>query len=185
MSNGQTQNKQLLICFAEGHPANPSAWQDLEKDWLTRVEASCSPSAQLLADIAPAGWSGKTSPVSCHLTEEGILVPSSGCWQRAAAVLFERESLRGHSAPGGQTRKTVAALTACGAGTCGADDNQGQAGHLVAAPDIPDIVGQAMCSKWAKGTSGPAGDEHHNLLPVRPQGGAKLPGRKTPHAPGV
>ena len=28
-----------------------------------------------------------------------------------------------------------------------------------------------MCSKWAKGTSGPAGDEHHNLLPVRPQVG--------------
>lgn len=23
-----------------------------------------------------------------------------------------------------------------------------------------------MCSKWAKGTSGPAGNEHHNLLPV-------------------
>lgn len=23
-----------------------------------------------------------------------------------------------------------------------------------------------MCSKWSKGTSGPAGDEHHNLLPV-------------------
>ena len=103
---------------------------------------------------------------------------SGGCWQRAAAVLFERESLRGHPAPCGQTRKTVAALTACGVGTCGADDNQGQAGHLVAAPDIPDIVGQAMCSKWAKGTSGPAGDEHHNLLPVRPQGERSYRGNK-------
>lgn len=107
---------------------------------------------------------------------------SGGCWQRAAAVLFERESLRGHPAPCGQTRKTVASLTACGIGTCGADDNQGQAGHLVAAPEIPDIVGQAMCSKWAKGTSGPAGDEHHNLLPVRPQGESSYRGvrRLTP-----
>ena len=34
---------------------------------------------------------------------------------------------------------------------------------------IPAIVGQAMSSKWAKGTAGPAGpagDEHHNLIPV-------------------
>ena len=83
MSNGQTQNKQLLISFAEERPANHSAWQDLEKDWLTRVEASCSPSVQLLADIAPAGWSGRTSPASCHLTVAGILAPSSGCWRNS------------------------------------------------------------------------------------------------------
>ena len=31
---------------------------------------------------------------------------------------------------------------------------------------IPAIVGQAMSSKWAKGSSGPAGDEHQNLIPV-------------------
>ena len=83
MSNGQTQNKQLLISFAEERLASHSAWQDLEKDWLTRVAASCSPSARLLADIAPAGWSGRTSPASCHLTEEGILAPSSGCWRNS------------------------------------------------------------------------------------------------------
>ena len=33
-------------------------------------------------------------------------------------------------------------------------------------PLVPVIVGQAMSSKWAKGTAGPAGDEHHNLIPV-------------------
>lgn len=86
---------------------------------------------------------------------------SGGLWQRAAAVLFERDSLRGHPAPCRTTGASVAALTAHGVGTCGADDNQGQAGHL-----IPEIVGQAMSCKWAKGTAGPAGDEHHNLLPV-------------------
>ena len=83
-----------------------------------------------------------------------------GDWRRAAAVLFERHSLSGNSAPRRQARSAVAALTSSGVGTCGADDNQGQAGHL-----IPDIVGQAMSAKWAKGTAGPAGDEHHNLVP--------------------
>lgn len=43
------------------------------------------------------------------------------------------ESLRGDPAPRRKARETVAALTATGVGTCGADDNQGQAGHLIAA----------------------------------------------------
>lgn len=54
-----------------------------------------------------------------------------GDWRRAAAVLFERESLSGNPAPRREARSAVAALTANGVGTCGADDNQGQAGHLV------------------------------------------------------
>lgn len=48
-----------------------------------------------------------------------------------AKVLFECEGVRRDSAPSRETRSVVAALTANGAGTCGADDNQGQAGHLV------------------------------------------------------
>ena len=56
-----------------------------------------------------------------------------GDWRRAAAVLFERHSLSGYSAPRREAREAVAALTANGVGTCGADDNQGQAGHLIAA----------------------------------------------------
>jgi DNA (cytosine-5)-methyltransferase 1 len=55
-----------------------------------------------------------------------------GDWRRAAAVLFERHSLSGNPAPRRQARESVAALTANGVGTCGADDNQGQAGHLIA-----------------------------------------------------
>lgn len=54
-----------------------------------------------------------------------------GDWRRAAAVLFDRESLSGHSAPRREAGQAVAALTANGVGTCGADDNQGQAGHLI------------------------------------------------------
>lgn len=49
-----------------------------------------------------------------------------------AAVLFELDSVRRDSASRRETQKAVAALTARGVGTCGADDNQAQAGHLIA-----------------------------------------------------
>jgi hypothetical protein len=64
-------------------PANPSQSQDCEKDWLIRVATSCLPTVRLLANTAPVGWFGKTSPASCRLMEGGILEPSSGCWQNA------------------------------------------------------------------------------------------------------
>lgn len=61
-----------------------------------------------------------------------------GDWRRAAAVLFERHSLQGHPPPRREKGPAVAALTADGVGTCGADDNQGQAGHLIPAGIGPD-----------------------------------------------
>jgi DNA (cytosine-5)-methyltransferase 1 len=39
--------------------------------------------------------------------------------------------MSGHSPPRRETRASVAALTANGVGTCGADDTQGKAGHLI------------------------------------------------------
>ena len=105
---------------------------------------------------------------------------SGGQWQRAAAVLFERESLRRHPAPrreAGEEAAGTLSARAEGGGGLGTDFELG--GGLVAhAPRgegtngqdvgelIPAIVGQAMSSKWAKGSAGPAGDEHHNLIPV-------------------
>lgn len=50
-----------------------------------------------------------------------------------AAVLFEFDRLRRDTPPSRGARTAVAALTANGVGTCGADDNQGQAGHLIPA----------------------------------------------------
>ena len=94
-----------------------------------------------------------------------FVVAYLGDWRHPAAVLFERQSLSGNPAPRREAQESVASLTANGVGTCGADDNQGQAGQL-----IPEIVGQAMSAKWAKGTAGPAGDEHHNLVPCQPSG---------------
>ena len=47
-------------------------------------------------------------------------------------ILFEPEGVRRHFAPRRSEGPAVAALTANGVGTCGADGNQGQAGHLIA-----------------------------------------------------
>jgi DNA (cytosine-5)-methyltransferase 1 len=57
-----------------------------------------------------------------------------GDWRRAAAVLFERESLRGGTAARGKTRKQVGTLSANGVGVCGVDDNQARIGHLITHP---------------------------------------------------
>jgi len=61
-------------------PVNHSQSQDSEKDWMTLVATSCSPILPLLTNDAPLGWFGKTSPVSCHLTTEKTLEPSSEGW---------------------------------------------------------------------------------------------------------
>ncbi|MEM8385031.1 phage N-6-adenine-methyltransferase [Morganella morganii] len=49
-----------------------------------------------------------------------------------AEILFEYDSLRGDITPGGEAGQTVAALAKNGVGATGADDNQAQAGHLIA-----------------------------------------------------
>jgi len=47
-------------------------------------------------------------------------------------ILFEPEGMSGHSPPCREEGAVVTALSASSVGTCGADDNQDQAGHLVA-----------------------------------------------------
>ncbi|MEH5014049.1 Dam family site-specific DNA-(adenine-N6)-methyltransferase [Phytobacter diazotrophicus] len=49
-----------------------------------------------------------------------------------AEVLFEFDGVRRDTPPRREPQSAVAALTARGVGTCGADDNQVQAGHLIA-----------------------------------------------------
>ncbi|EKN3394595.1 MT-A70 family methyltransferase [Yersinia enterocolitica] len=66
-----------------------------------------------------------------------------------AEILFEFDGLRRDSAPSREAGKAVAALTASGVGTCGADDNQAQAGHLIGSKfdenGLPHTVG-TLCS---------------------------------------
>jgi DNA (cytosine-5)-methyltransferase 1 len=59
-------------------------------------------------------------------------------WRCAAAVLFERESLCGHSPTRGATRQEITSS--------------------------PEGIAGNVSSKWAKGTGGPAGDECYNLV---------------------
>ena len=49
-----------------------------------------------------------------------------------AEILFECESLSGDSQESGEAGTRVTALSADGVGTCGADDNQAQGGHVIA-----------------------------------------------------
>lgn len=93
-----------------------------------------------------------------------FVVAYLGDWRCAGAVLFERESLHGYPPARGEARQIVAALTANGVGTCGADDNQAQAGRLIAG---------TVSSKWAKGSGGPAGDEHHKIVMPILEAGAR------------
>lgn len=51
-----------------------------------------------------------------------------------AEILFDPASLQRHPPTRREKGERVAALTARGVGTCGADDNQAQAGHIVAYP---------------------------------------------------
>ena len=70
-----------MSMFSSEEPlASLSALQDSEKDWMTRVAISCLPTVPLLNATAPSGWYSRTSPASCHLTEDGTLEPFSGCW---------------------------------------------------------------------------------------------------------
>lgn len=62
-----------------------------------------------------------------------------GDWRRAAAVLFDRESMSGHPAPRREAGKVATDLTANGVGTCGADDNQAQSNHLICADVAPTM----------------------------------------------
>ena len=60
-----------------------------------------------------------------------FVVASARDWFDPTKILFEREGVRRDSPPSREARSAVAALTARGVGTCGADDNQAQAGHLI------------------------------------------------------
>lgn len=71
-----------------------------------------------------------------------------------ASILFESESGRRDSEAGEETWESVAGAVTGGIGRVGSRG----------ADDGTNIVRQAISSKWAKGSSGPAGDEHHNLI---------------------
>ena len=64
---------QTSIFSSVGPRVSRSRSQDSERDWTIRVVASCLPILQSLADIGPAGWSGRTCPASCQVTPDETL----------------------------------------------------------------------------------------------------------------
>jgi DNA (cytosine-5)-methyltransferase 1 len=94
-----------------------------------------------------------------------FLVGYLGDWRPSCSVLFDSESLQRNPPPSRKTREDVApTLTKRAVDGGGGGTSIG--GHCIVDPNVwvPDIVGQAMNSKWAKGSSGPAGDEYHNMI---------------------
>jgi len=109
-----------------------------------------------------------------------------GDHRRASAVLFERHSMSGHPAPRPGASKAVAALTSAGVGTCGADDNQGQAGHLIAAAiaDTLPAGGNSTGGNRYPGTSAETASSY--LVPFASVGnGEYSPGIGTMRAKGA
>ena len=72
-----------LTFLSEEPPVNPSASQDSEADWTMTVATWPLSFLGLLNEHGPSGWFGRTSPASCHQTEDGILVPFSEGWSNA------------------------------------------------------------------------------------------------------
>lgn len=72
-------------------------------------------------------------------------------------ILFESEGVRRDSPPCRKAQQDIAGTLAAGDDCCN-KDGAGRTAY------VPEFVAQAISCKWSKGTSGPAGDEHHNLV---------------------
>jgi len=74
--------EQLTLSLGE-HRVSPSRLRDSGRDWMIRVATWPSSFLELLMRYIPSGWFGRTSPVSCRLSEDGLLAPSSGAWRNS------------------------------------------------------------------------------------------------------
>ena len=70
-----------LTFLLEEPPVKVSRLRASAKGSMTPEATSCLRFLQSLNVTGLDGLSGKTSPVSCHPTEDGILAPSSGRWR--------------------------------------------------------------------------------------------------------
>ena len=84
---------------------------------------------------------------------------SAGSGRDPSEILFERQGVQGNIAAGRKKGTPVAALTANGVGTCGADDNQSQAGHLI--PVVCGGIVERAFSFALRGRDGGALPEIH------------------------
>lgn len=177
--------EQLTFLSAE-RPARISASPGFGRALLASTATSHSSFFVWLHEHAPAGWSGRTSPVSCHRTADGRLEPSSGglaelgygtAYRVLDAQYFGLAQRRARVfvvAHSGDWRRAAAVLFER-ASLHGDHPPRREAGEEVANSLVerPDrgggnsegqrLIAGAVSSKWAKGTGGPAGDECYNL----------------------
>lgn len=108
-------------------------------------------------DVLDAQWFGLA-----QRRERIIAVGYLRDWRGPAAVLFEPRGLRGDNPPRRNARKGIAGtLTARPKGR-GADVSDAREGRLVVG--YHGEKAGTVSSKWHKGTGGPSGDEHQNLI---------------------
>lgn len=75
--------KEKLNSSSEEAPARASPSQESDSEW-TILAATLPWNTSELSEMSnPLGSSTKMSPVSCHLEEDGTLVPSSGKWKNS------------------------------------------------------------------------------------------------------
>ena len=100
-----------------------------------------------------------------------FVVGHLGDWRRAAAVLFEREGVRGDTAEGRTIKEAAATHPRNGVSWWDGGQIAPTFGARSIGQAIPDrgqfcaIVSPTVTSKWAKGSGGPAGSECGNLAP--------------------
>jgi len=92
-----------------------------------------------------------------------FVVGCLGNARRAGQVLFNSGCVSRDSKKGRKTKQNVAALTATGVGTCGADDNQGQAGHLIAGTDF-DLDGGLQVACTLSASDGGVSSGYHPIV---------------------
>lgn len=102
------------------------------KGWGTE---GCALGAQAMVEwaVLDAQWFGVA-----QRRRRVFALADFGDWASRPPVLLESEGLRGDSAPSREARTVVAAITANGVGTSGADPRDAQAGHIQA------VVGARM-----------------------------------------
>lgn len=81
--------------------------------------------------VVAARHGSRVDPERVLFETEADALRHLGDREHTGPLFPEREGMCGDTAASGSAGEIVAALTANGVGTCGADDNQGQAGHLI------------------------------------------------------
>jgi DNA (cytosine-5)-methyltransferase 1 len=146
-------------------PEGAAAWRVLDAQYFGLAQRR----KRVFVVFCPGTW---TDPAKLLFEFEGVRrdsPPSRTSGQGVAASLTRGADSGGRGGYAGRRREDdvnlVAALTASGRGVQRVGEIRGQ-DPLVVSPITctPGGIAGTVRSKWSKGTGGPAGDEHYNLI---------------------